>query len=130
MSLTNIKNERKLIDGIVVLIAASSAYFSGFIQTLDLGPVSITILLPVSFIVFLAFMHLVLRRSRKFDEREHKIAYELIKGLTFTGTVLLSYRTGLSATKTFIPQNTVSSVATIIFLGASMYLMAYRANKN
>lgn len=129
MSIVNIRNERKIIDGLVVLGAASSAYFGGFIQTQDLGPVSISILLPVGFIVFLTFMHLVLRKSRKFEEREHRIAYEILKGTVFTGLVLFSYRAGLSV-ENMVPQDVIPSTAAGLFLAAAMYLMAYRANKN
>ncbi len=129
MTLTNIKNERKFIDSLVIIAASSSAYFGGFIQSLNLGPVSISILLPVGVIVFLAFMHVVLRKSRKFDEREHQIAYEILKGVVFTGLIIFSYRSGLSAVE-LIPQSLISSVSTLLFLTVAIYLMAYRSNKN
>lgn len=130
MSLVNIKNERKLIDGFIVLVVAASSYSAGFIQTLDIGAVKSTAYLPVGFILFLTFMHLVLRKSRKFDEREHDAKYEILKTFVFVATVIFSFRTGKSATETLMPQNIVSVGISIVFLAISLYLLAYRANKN
>lgn len=130
MSLVNIKNERKVIDSFVVLVVAASSYFAGFIQTLDIGAVKSTSYLPVGFILFLTFMHLVLRKSRKFDENEHNTSYELVKSSVFAGTVLFSFRTGKSAIEALMPQDIISGALAIIFLVVSLYLMAYRANKN
>lgn len=130
MSLVNIKNERKVIDSFVVLVFAVSSYSAGFIQTLEIGAVKSTAYLPVGFILFLTFMHLVLRKSRKFDEREHNTGYEAVKSLVFAGTVLFSFRTGKSAIETLVPQDMISGGLAFIFLIFSLYLMAYNANKN
>lgn len=125
-----IKNERKIIDGLIVFVAVSSSYFGGFLQTLGLGAVSSALLMPVGFILLLCFMHLVLRRSRKFDENEHNPFYVLVKGTVFTGLILTSYRSGLSTMENLMPSNRVMMTLTMFFLVFSFYLMAYRANRN
>lgn len=130
MSLINIKNERKVIDGFIVLVVTASSYSAGFIQTLNLGAVSSIVYIPVGFILFLTFMHLVLRKSRKFDEREHKNTYELVKSVIFAGTVLFSFRTGKSTVENIIPTDMISAGLAIVFLSVCLYFMAYRANMN
>ncbi|MFB6116433.1 MAG: hypothetical protein ABEK10_02865 [Candidatus Nanosalina sp.] len=130
MEFLGIKNERKIIDGLVVLIAFSSSYFGGFLQTLELGAVSVAVLMPVGFILLLCFMHLVLRKSRKFDETEHNPLYIILKGISFAGMTLTAYRTGISTTNNFIPGNRLMTGLAAVFFILSLYLMAYRANRN
>lgn len=130
MSFWNIKNERKLIDGFVVLVAASSVYFGGFIQTLNLGSISITTMFPVGFIIILTFTHLVLRKSRKFDESEHSMPYLIFKSIVFLGMIFFSYRSGLSSGTSLIPERVIPVAITLLLLLVSIYLMSYRANLN
>lgn len=130
MGFLGIKNERKIIDGLIVSVAFSSAYFGGFLQTLGLGAVSTAVLMPVGFILLLCFMHLVLRRSRKFDESEHNPVYIALKALVFTGMILSSYRAGISTMENLMPSNTVMLGSSLLLVVLSLYLMAYRANRN
>lgn len=130
MAFLGIRNERKIVDGLVVMVAASSAYFGGFLQTIGLGPVSAPMLLPVVFLLALCFMHLVLRKSRKFDEHEHSPGYVILKTFIFTGMTVFSYRAGLSTMANLAPSDTISAALTVFLMLLNLYVMAYRANLN
>lgn len=130
MSLINIKNERKLFDSSIVLITAVSAYLTGYLQTLELGPILVAVTLPNIFLIGLTFVHLVIRKGRKFDDLAHKPTYELLKALVFGSGVFTAYNSGISATESFLPQNLIMSLLALILTGCMIYLMAYRPNKN
>lgn len=127
--MVNIKTERKILDGIAVLIAFISAYAAGFIQVMNFGALSVPLMMPALFVILIVFMHLVIRKSRKFDKSEHRPLYEALKAFVFTGMVYTSYRTGLSVQDSLVPENIVMFGLASIFAVFSIFLMAYRANK-
>jgi hypothetical protein len=130
MELLGIKDERKLIDSLVVLVAATSAFLTGHFQVLDLGSITATIMLPSLFLLGLTFFHLVVRRGRKFDRTEHNLIYEGVKTVVFTGMAYSFFRSGVSTTQnSLVPQNIYGSILSVFFLGLTLYLMAYRANR-
>lgn len=127
--MVNIKTERKILDGIAVLIAFISAYAAGFIHVMNFGALSFPLMMPALFVILIVFMHLVIRKSRKFDKSEHRPLYEALKAFVFTGMVYTSYRTGLSVQDSLVPENIVMFGLASIFAVFSIFLMAYRANK-
>jgi hypothetical protein len=129
VSLFDIKNERKVFDSVVLLVAAISAYLTGYFQVLDMGAVTVTLMMPNVFLIGLAFLHLVFRKGRKFDRKEHRLSYEGLKTLVFAGMAYTSYQSGLSTTQnSFFPGNIGMAFVSVIFIASGIYLMAYRAN--
>lgn len=124
----NIKDERKVLDSVIVFVSVFSAYAAGFIQLLGLGAITFTLTLPTVFLIVLAFLHLVIRTSRKFDRAEHRISYQAVKTVVFTGMAYFWYQSGLSTGGSLIPQFNKTFLIALGFTAASLYLMAYLAN--
>jgi hypothetical protein len=125
-----IKNKRKILDSGVLVVAAVCAYLTGYFQVLELGAVAVTLMLPNIFLIGLAFLHLVIRKGRKFDRREHQLSYEGLKTIIFAGFTYTAYRSGLSATQnSLLPQDMGMATISLLFIISGLYMMSYRANK-
>lgn len=128
MNFLGIKNERKVIDSVIVLTMMFSAYFVGYIRTMDLGALAITLTLPSLLLLSLGFIHLIIRSGRKFDESEHKLSYELLKALIYLGLGYSAFKSGISVKEGLIPPISIFSIAMMASLILSVYILAYRPN--
>lgn len=129
MAPVNIRTERKILDSGVVLAAAVASYLTGYIQVLDLGAITPALTLPNVFLMGMAFIHLVFRKGRKFDENAHDPLKELLKALTLIVTAYTAYTAGISATENLMPQNTVMLLLAVTSTSAAVYITAYRPNE-
>ena len=125
----DIKKERMIVDTVVVAVVFLISYLLGYFQSLDLGAVTVPLMLPNIFLLILTYLHIVLRRGRRYDTYEHKNTYELLKTVLFMALMASSYFSGLSTDGSLAPQNlAVTFFATLVAV-LNTYVMAYRANR-
>ena len=125
----DIKEERMAVDTAVVAVVFLVSYLLGYFQSLDLGAVTLPLILPNIILLILAYLHIVLRRGRRYDTYEHKNTYELLKTGLFIALIASSYFSGLSTDGSLTPQNlAVTFFATLVAV-LNTYVMAYRANR-
>lgn len=125
----DIKKERMAVDTAVVAVVFLISYLLGYFQSLDLGAVTVPLMLPNIFLLILAYLHIVLRRGRRYDTYEHRNKYELLKTGLFIALLISSYFSGLSTDGSLIPQNLAAMFFTTAAAVLNTYVMAYRANK-
>ena len=129
MAPINIRTERKILDSGVVMAAAVASYLTGYIQVLELGAITPALTLPNLFLLGMAFIHLVFRKGRKFDENAHDPFKEILKAFTLILTAYTAYSAGISATENLMPQNTLMLLLALVSTAAAVYITAYRPNK-
>lgn len=125
----DIKKERMILDTAIVSVAFILAYLTGYFQSMNLGAATAAILLPNILLLGLIYVHLVLRKGRRYDESEHRKSYEFFKTGVFLALLISSYTAGLSTDGSFLPQNSVSATASLISAALNLYILAYRPNK-
>lgn len=113
---------RRLIDALVVSLIPGSSYLIGFLIQLELGLMTPILVLPGVMVLIIAYLHLVLRKGRKYDGFEHSLEYELQKTLIFVSLSSLTYIYSLNHNSIFL----ASTVAATI---VSLYVFAYRPHK-
>jgi hypothetical protein len=126
--LLGLKQRRILIDSSIATVILLSSYLIGYFISMDFGASTFSLILPNLLLILLAYLHLVLRKGRKYDESEHRKSYEVLKTVVFAVLIYSSYTAGLSTNGSFMPQNIYATSTAVIFTGATFYLMAYRPN--
>lgn len=122
------RTRRVVFDTFVVLTVAVSSFLTGVFHALQLGDVTTAVVLPNMLLIILAFIHLVLRMGRKYDETVHKKTVELLKTLVFIPFAVSMYMTGLS-TEGLMPQSILFTLLSMILLPVSVYILAYRPHQ-
>ncbi|WP_414837317.1 hypothetical protein ACK3SF_03560 [Candidatus Nanosalina sp. VS9-1] len=123
-----LKQRRMLIDSLIATVVLLSSYLVGYFQSMDLGSLTFALILPNFLLIALAYLHLVLRKGRRYDESEHRNSYEALKTAVFLVLIYSSYTAGLSTNGGLAPQNIVSTSVALVFTAFTLYLMAYRPN--
>ena len=111
------------------MAGALSSYLIGYIQVLDLGAITPALTLPNLFLLGMAFIHLVFRKGRKFDENAHDPSKEILKAAVLAITAYTAYSAGISATENLMPQNMLMTLLAVISTATAAYTTAYRPNK-
>ncbi len=122
------RTKRIVFDTLVVLTVAVSSFLTGVFHALQLGDITTAVVLPNMLLIFLAFIHLVLRIGRKYDKSAHKKTVELMKALVFIPFAVSMYMTGLS-TEELMPQSVFFTVLSLALLSIAVYVLAYRPHR-
>lgn len=113
---------RKVIDASVVLLIIGSSYLTGFLVQLELGPMTLVLIMPSLLVLLVAYTHLVLRKGRKYGEFEHSLPYELKKTVLFLSLCSVTYVYYVTGQEIFL-------VSTVVATVVSLYVFAYRPHK-
>ena len=113
------QTRRTVIDALVVFLIPASSYLTGFLMQLDLGLMTPVLILPGVFVLLITYLHLVLRKGRKYDNFEHSLKYELEKTAIFVSLASLTYTFSVTGSNIYL-------AATAVFLLFSLYVFAYR----
>ncbi|MFB6242425.1 MAG: hypothetical protein ABEJ36_06525 [Candidatus Nanosalina sp.] len=128
MEFLGIDEERALIDGVAVCIAAFAAFMTGFLSVYGFGGVTPILILPNVFLIGIIFFHLVVRKGRRFDESMHSFSQKLFNAIGYGFMSYTSYITGLSATRYFIPTNLFLAGVSLAIIAFDLYLLSYRVH--
>lgn len=124
----SIKIQRIVADTAVVLTVFISSFLTGVFRSMDFGGLTTALVLPNILLLLLAFMHLVLRKGRKYDESAHRNVRELFKTGLFAGFALSVYMAGTSAVG-ITPQSIIFTALSVILLALNIYYLAYRPHR-
>lgn len=119
---------RMIFDTLVVVTVAVASYLTGVFHSMELGGVTTAVVLPNMLLVFLAFIHLVLRIGRKYDRTAHRKTVELMKASIFIPFAVSMYMTGLS-TEALIPQSILFTLLSVLLTPVAVYVLAYRPHQ-